>query len=151
MKRFIFRLARVLQLRVAAEREQARQLALVIREEEVRRVAYQESAWRLEEAIAQLRGTPRELSTAGTLRNLELTVLALAAERDARGGAHQEALSRVEAERQRFDQARIARLAIERLRERRWEAWGEEAAREEQREHDEAAVRRTGAGGPEVR
>ena len=142
MKRFAFRLDRLLQLRALAEREQARALALALREEERRRAAVRLSEAELAQARAQFAVTPRELSQAGTLQNLELTVLALAERVNSLSREHEESLERVESERHQFEQARMARRVIERLREQRREAWTGEVARWEQRVADETAIQR---------
>lgn len=143
MKRFTFRLERLLQLREASEKERARELAQASREEEMRRAAVVESEARLLEARAQFQSTPRELSQAGTLQNLELAMESLSANVRQLSETHEQSLERVQAERQQFDQARMARRVIERLREHRRLAWGEEFARHEQRISDETAVQRS--------
>jgi flagellar export protein FliJ len=150
MKRFAFRLERLLQLREAAERAQARQLAEALRAEAAHREAVRESEVHLAEARAQLATTPRELSQAGTLRNLELAIDALADQARMLSLTHEQSLERVEAERQGFEQARMARRVIERLREHRREAWGEELARYEQSESDENALQQARSRGREA-
>lgn len=143
MKRFVFRLERLLQLREASERERARELGEARREEELRRAAVLAGEARLLDARAQFRTTPPELSQAGTLRNLELAVESLAADLRARSDTHERSLERLEGERRQFEQARIARRVIERLREQRRLAWGEEFSRYEQAVSDETAPRRS--------
>lgn len=142
MKRFAFRLARLLDLREAEEKEQARLLGAALREEEARRIEVEASDARLAEAREQYASTPRDLSQAGTLRNLELTIEALAVENAELATRHEEALARVVAGRQAFEQARVARRVLERLREHRKEAWGAELSRYEQALSDEAALQR---------
>jgi flagellar export protein FliJ len=149
MKRFAFRLERLLQLREIAERDQARQLARALREEEARREAVVDSERRLAEARAQFATTPRELSQAGTLQNLELTIEVLAAETRELNETHEQSLAQVEAERHQFEQARMARRIIERLREHRREAWGSELSRYEQGASDETAIQRAQPGSRE--
>lgn len=146
MKRFNFRLERLLQLRETAEREQARQLAKALREEEAQRAAVVESERRLAEARAQFTTTPRELSQAGTLRNLELAIEVLAVETRERSQVHEQSLQQLEVERHRFEQARMARRVIERLREQRRETWGNELSRYEQGISDETAIQRAQPG-----
>lgn len=143
MKRFLFRLERLLQLRQASEKERARELAQATQEEEVRRAAVVESEARLLEARAQCQSTPRELSQAGTLQNLQLAMESLSADVRQLTETHEQSLERLESERQQFDQARMARRVIERLREHRRIAWGEEYARHEQRLSDETALQRS--------
>ncbi len=149
MKRFAFRLERVLQLREAAERSQALALADALREEEARRARAREGEARLTEARAQFRCTPRELSQAGTLQNLELVIEALSSEQRTLAQHHEQSLERVEAERQQFDQARRARRVLERLREQRRQAWGEARTRHEQAQSDELALQRSQRDGRE--
>jgi flagellar export protein FliJ len=149
MKRFAFRLERLLQLRELAERDQARLLAQALREEEARREALVDSERRLAEARAQFATTPRELSQAGTLQNLDLTIEVLASTMRELNQSHEQSLERVEAERHQFEQARMARRVIERLREHRREAWGSEMSRYEQGESDETAIQRAQPGARE--
>lgn len=150
MKRFSFRLERVLQLREMAEREQARALAQALREEEERRAAALAGEARLAQARHQFLETPRELSQAGTLQNLDLAVEALTAELRRLAEHHEQSLERLEAERSQFEQARMARRVIERLREQRREAWGEELSRHEQDVSDEVALQRSQRNGQEA-
>lgn len=145
MKQFTFRLERLLQLREAAEKERARQLGEALREEETRREELLASQARLEEARDQLSSTPTELNQAGTLRNLDLSLEMLAGQARSLENTHAESVEKVEEERTRFEQARVARRVIERLREHRREAWGVEANRVEQGLNDEAGQRAHGA------
>lgn len=142
MKRFAFRLERVLELRHAAEKERARELAQALTEEEAGREALRQSLARLDEARAQLKGNTGERPRAGTLRNLELSVTALARRADELQAAHEQSLERVAAERQQYEQARRDRRVLERLREQRREAWADEYQRWEQGVSDETALSR---------
>jgi flagellar export protein FliJ len=150
MKRFTFRLERLLQLREAMERDQAQRLGMALRTEEERRLAAEAGERRLAEAREQYGTTPRDLSQAGTLRNLELAVAALADELAARSRAHEESLAALETERHKFEQARMARRVLERLREHRRDTWGEELSRFEQALNDEAAIQRAQTGSRET-
>ncbi len=145
MKQFSFRLQRLLQLREAVEKERARQLGEALREEEARREALRQSQERLETARDQLMATPNEMMQAGTLRNLELSVEMLAGQARSLEDTHLKSLEKVEEERMRFEQARVARRVIERLREHRREAWDVEVNRLEQGINDEAGQRSHGA------
>ncbi len=60
------------------------------------------------------------------------------------------ATERLEAERSQFEQARMARRVIERLREQRREAWGEELSRHEQGVSDEVGLQRSQRNGQEA-
>jgi len=61
--------------------------------------------------------------------------------------AYQAAVTHRQAVLRKFEEARIARRALERVRERRRDDWRLDASRMEQREVDEVALRRTRAGG----
>ncbi len=142
MKRFAFRLERVLELRQAAEKERARELAQALNEEEAGREALRQGMASLAEARAQLFDTTGTGLRAGTLRNLELSVSALARQADDLQASHEQSLDRVEAERQHYEQARQDRRVLERLREQRRQAWAGEYQRWEQGISDETALGR---------
>lgn len=141
MKQFTFRLERLLQLREAAEKDQARQLGDALREEEARREELKASQEKLADARAQYGSRPGEMSQAGMLRNLELTIDALAGQARSLEDTHGKSLERVNEERARFEQARMAKRVIQRLREHRREAWGVEVNRQEQIQNDESGQR----------
>lgn len=142
MKRFAFRLERVLELRQAAEKERARELAQALTEEEAGREALRQGEARLAVARAQLKGAGGARPAAGTLRNLELSVAALSRQADELQATHAQCLERVAAERHQYEQARRDRRVLERLREQRREAWADEYQRWEQGISDEAALGR---------
>jgi flagellar export protein FliJ len=136
MKRFQFRLEKILQLRSRVERERAQALGRAMRAEQACREAVEEALSQLSRCNEQMAGSPEEVSTAGLLRNLGLTVEAAAqrlhlAERD-----HAEAVDERAEEQERFGQARIDRRVVERLREHQAAAHSLEASRHEQRELD---------------
>ena len=141
MKNFSFRLERVLQLRLAAEQAQARRLGEARREEAEARLFSEAGAARVAEAIAQVAATPAALRTAGTLSNLILTVEAARARAAESARAHAEAVARLEVEINGFEEARQARRAVERLKERRLESWERDMERAEQSVMDEVASR----------
>lgn len=141
MKQFTFRLERLLQLREAAEKDHARQLTDALKEEESRREEMRASQEKLAEAREQYASRPREMSQAGMLRNLKLTIEALAGQARSMEDTHGKSLERVNEERARFEQARMAKRVIQRLREHRREAWGVEMNRHEQIQNDEAGQR----------
>ena len=143
MKRFTFRLERLLQLREAAEQERARELATARHEEEARRTEVEDAARRLEDARRQAAEVRPGYTPAGTLRNLELSIGALTLQRQAAAQQHEQSLERLEAERQQYEAARRDRRVIERLREQRHAAWGEEYNRWEQGVLDETASTRS--------
>ncbi len=141
MKQFTFRLERLLQLREAAEKDRARQLGDALRDEETRRQELIAGQERLAEAQTQYSERPREMSQAGMLRNLDLTLEALANQARTLEADHLKSLDRVNQERTLYEQARMAKRAIQRLREHRKEAWGVEVNRHEQSINDEAGQR----------
>jgi flagellar FliJ protein len=148
--RFFFRLERILQLRASKEKERARALGGALREEEARRKALEEAAARLDRCGEQIVEATGKTTTAGALRNLNLAVHAAAGEVEAAEDSHRAAEANVDTEREKFGEARTERRVVERLRERRQEAWSVETSRSEQREHDEAARHRRDGMGKET-
>lgn len=142
MKRFVFRLERLLQLRESAERARARDLGIALRCEADCRAEALAGEARLVGARAQFAATSRGVAQAGTLQNLDLAIGALARESKALADLHERSLGRLEAERRQFEQARMAKRVLERLREQRRGAWHEAYNRWEQAEMDEAAGQR---------
>ena len=53
--------------------------------------------------------------------------------------SHRESLDRVRSEQERYGEAREERRVVERLREHRREAWGEDLKRDEQQDQDDLA------------
>ena len=140
MKRFEFRLERLLQLRTSAERQQARMLRQSLEAEEHKRRALEEVVSRHEEARRQLERYGPSNALAGTLVNLVRTVDALATQEQVASEKLRIVARQVGAERDRYRQARQARRVLERLRERRRMAWGLKNTREEQAVMDEVAA-----------
>jgi flagellar export protein FliJ len=136
VKRFVFRLERLLQFRARAEREQAQVLGLALREEEGRRDAMEQAADRLGRIGEQLAEGSASITSAGTLCNLGLTVKAAVGEIEAAERSHREALDKVETEQERYGVARKERRVVERLREHRQETWTADFKRYEQQEQD---------------
>ena len=96
-----------------------------------------------EERRPLLNGTAsRGVAHAGTLQNLDLAIGALARESKALADQHERSLERLELERRQFEQARMAKRVLERLREQRRSAWNEAYCRWEQGEMDESAGQR---------
>ncbi len=141
MKKFTFRLERLLELRSAFERERARELAEARRAEAERLEALEASQRRLAEATAQVSAAPAGMATAGSLCNLNLAVSRLAAEAEAASAEHQKSAAAAEQELNRFSEAATARRAVEQLKGRRYADWSEAANRAEQQENDETALR----------
>jgi flagellar FliJ protein len=142
MKRFRFRLERLLDLRSRAEREQARAYAQAIREEEEQRRVREAARDRLERCGEELAGATGGLTNAGTLRNLDLTVRAAANELEAAAESHEAAQDDLRTEADRFGEARKERRVVERLRERRRGDWEKQSGQDEQRECDALAQQR---------
>lgn len=143
---FTFRLDRLLRLRTQAEQARARDLATAALVEEQRRRAVQQAAERLDRISDQMKAVTGQVASAGTLRNLGLTVESVTREIDLAATSHAEASEARSAEEERFLAARRDRRVVERLREIRESAWREEANRLEQKDQDEIALRRHGNG-----
>jgi flagellar export protein FliJ len=140
MKSFVFSLERLLRLRAQREREQAKVLGQAARDEAARREALADAVRRLDRFNTQV-GSTGGVATAGTLRNLALTVAAAADQVEQAEGSHRDAEGALEVEQERFGAARRDRRVLERLREQRQATWSVEAARAEQQEIDEIARR----------
>lgn len=139
MKRFSFRLERLLQLRESAEKERARLLGVALQAEDAARIAADEGQARLDEAREQYSQISRAPAQAGLLRNLELSVDQLSHQVALLREAHAKSSARVEEERVQFEEARMAKRVIERLKQQRRDAWNVELARYEQGLSDETA------------
>lgn len=148
MKGFIFRLERVFRLRAQVERQRAESLARAIRDEQERRDAVDRATARLEQCSAQATGTEGRIVAAGSLNNLGMTISAAAHQIEAAQASHDQAIEAVESEQERFGRARMERRVVERLRERRHDAWEVEQSRVEQREQDGIAANRRSQEGP---
>jgi flagellar FliJ protein len=148
VKGFVFRLARVLQLRCGVERQRARELGDAIQQELARRETLERAEERLGRMGEQLSGANENVAPAGTLQNLHLTVEAAADQLDQAAESHAAAEKVVESEQERFGEARRDRKVLEHLRDRRRADWNQESSRQEQRELDEIARRRRVGGDP---
>jgi len=147
VKRFSFRLERLRQLREHAERAQARTLGAAMREEQERRDVLEQASDELarcrEQAADAATAEPR---AAGTLCNLDLTRGAAAERVDAAAESLDAAEGVVDVERERFGERRRDLRTVEKLKEKKLEAWRGETAREERREIDGVAQDRHGTG-----
>jgi flagellar export protein FliJ len=141
MKRFAFRLERLLGLRAATEREQARVFGVKARAaEQAGRRAAAGSA--LEREAARQAASARTIPTpAGAIANLGIAVDLAATERARSATAHVEADVEREDARRNYQTARIDRRVLERLKEVRHSDWNVEASREDRRAMDEIALR----------
>ena len=142
MKKFSFRLDRLLDLRSLKEREQAAVLGRALQDETASREALENAQERLGEAREQAAPGPGRVSAAGTLHNLGLTVAAAATQRDEAAVSQGDAERTLEAERDRYEATQRDRRVVERLRENRLEDWTREAGRKEQQETDGVALDR---------
>jgi flagellar FliJ protein len=147
MKRFKFRLERLLALRSRLEREQAKALGHAIQVETAQRQVREEAAERWGQCESELAGATGPVASAGMLRNLDLTLRAAAQDLDAAETSHHQAEDRVRDEQERFGEARKDRRVVERLRERRHGEWERKSERWEQGELDGIARNRWLSGG----
>jgi flagellar FliJ protein len=143
VKRFAFRLERIRELRERAERERAAALGIAMRAE-------QESAeglarahrdqQRARESAAEAAGA--QVLPAGTLGNFDLARGAAAIRVEAAGEDLEGARARVDEEQVSYRESRRDLRVIEKLKDKRFEAWREAGAREEQKETDSVALNR---------
>jgi flagellar protein FliJ len=147
MKKFTFRLDRILDLREKTEKEQARILRDAMVDEDARRRSLEEAEARLDRCAEQIVDASEAVTTAGTMQNLAMTIHAAAGQVEVAEVSHQNAEETVRTERDVFAAARKDRRIVERLREKRHEEWELEAGRVEQRTLDAIAHHRRAAGG----
>lgn len=143
MKRFTFRLERLLKLRRTFEREQAKTLGRVIQAEERERENREQQEVRHAEARRQLAELSPEGTRAGLLVNLERSVRAIGKQADAARETHRRAVEQVTHERERYTEVRKDRRTLERLREKKRADWETETTRQEQAAIDEVAARQS--------
>ncbi len=145
--KFTFRLQRLLELREAAEKQQASALHAAAGVEAEERDAAQARSEQLEAVQDQLSSATEETRAAGLFQVYGLTRDAAREQRDAQDEALRDAEAARAAEEARYQEARMARRAVERLRGRREEEWLTESGRQEQKEQDEVAQRQSRSGG----
>lgn len=145
MKRFTFRLERLRELRERAEREQASVLGAAMREEQLERDAL-ERARRDYDRIGEQTGRAAESAPlpAGLLGGLGLARDAAGARIDAAAEAVKSAQVKVGEELERYGERRRDLRVVEKLKEKRLEAWKDDASRTEQKDVDDVALRRRG-------
>jgi flagellar export protein FliJ len=136
---FTFRLQRLIEWRTFEERQQAALLHQAARLEEEHRQKMEASAAHLESVSQQL--TEPEAETAGMLQNYGLIVSAARHQVKAAAQQRERARAARAVEQERFEAARIARRAIERLRELRHAEWILQDRRSDQQATDEVARR----------
>ncbi len=143
MKRFTFRLERIRELRERVERERAAALGFAMRAEQESLEDLARARRDLEragESAAEAAGA--QVLPAGTLGNFDLSRDAAAARIEAAGDDLDAARVRVGDEQERYGVARRDLRVVERLKEKRFEAWREAGAREDQKETDSVALNR---------
>lgn len=142
MKRFAFRLERLLQLRERAERTQAAELGAAMREEDARRASLDQAAAALERAAAQDAHGEAGPLTVGDLQSRELAKESMAERVEARHEALEEAVEKRVVEQATWQDKRRDRRSVEKLKDKRFEAWREDLSREEQKTLDALAQNR---------
>ncbi len=150
MKRFGFRLERLLDLRSSAERHQARVLGDALQQEDRARQELEQIATRRAEARRQMEQYGPSHARAGTLLNLVQTVDAFLIQERAAGEVLRDASRRVGIERDRYQEALREKRVLERLRKRARTEWALSVAREEQAASDEVAGRRASRNGLKI-
>lgn len=149
MKRFRFRLERLLALREQAERLQAAALGTAMRDEQREREALaraRETETRAADQAAQLGAA--ETTTAGARAHLDLVRHAAGRVAESAEEEVASASARTDVERQAFGETRRDRRTVERLKEKRQVTWIDELGREERKDMDDVAQRlRTPKGG----
>lgn len=148
MKRFNFRLDRVLELREAAERLQAGVLGRANEIAAERQRESEASASQLAIVQAQAGQTGDVPTAAGLRAAIGMTMQAAQVQVELNEAALLEAQLQHAEEMARFAEARMARRTIERLKEQRAADWVEAANRAEQGDIDEIAQRHSARGGP---
>jgi len=142
MKKFRFRLDRVLSLRERAEQERAQQMAIARASEESERERLAHARDALARAGDAATPSPGTAIRAGALRNARLSVDAARGALDSCHDAHRRAIEHMVREEVRFGEARRDRRVLERLKERRLADWREDVDGAEQGAIDEIAQRR---------
>lgn len=142
MKRFAFRLERLLQLRERAERTQAAELGAAMREEEARRQTLEQAEAALARATEQGASAAQEPLTAGTLQSMEYAKQAMAVRVAAEAEALAAASEKREVEQLSWQDRRRDRRTVEKLKEKRLDTWREDMSRDEQKTIDDLAQNR---------
>jgi flagellar export protein FliJ len=141
MKKFSFRLERLLHLKQGAEDQQAKKLVNSMQSAEEVRARAENSAGRKEEAEKQMGDIRTGGIPAGVLHAAELALRAVRGKSDSDARDYRTAKANVVGEEARFHEARKERRSLERLREKHHHAWSSELKRYEQAETDAIAAR----------
>ena len=136
-----FRLDRFLKLRQHAERERAEALGAAVQAEEESKRNAESTAERVRAVADGITTEKGGISAAGVLHNLGMMLEAAVQQAENAKDQHRDKQKETDAERELWGKARVERRMIERLRQRRKDAWTTDAAREEQRDMDETAAR----------
>ena len=140
MKRFAFRLERLRELRVRAERDRAAALGAAMREEQEHRDALADAREALERTGDQAADAAGGGAlAAGMLNNFGLARGAAEQRVDSVSRSLEAASARVDEERERWGEARRDLRVLEKLKEKRFDDWRVESSRAEQKETDEVA------------
>jgi flagellar FliJ protein len=142
MRAFGFRLARLLELRQATERNQAAELGRAAGAEAEKSKQVETSSAQLEAVRGQAAANETP-TAAGLLGAYRLAVQAASVQAESDAKALDQARVTRDKENDRYTVARQDRQVIERYREKRLETWQTETARSEQQVQDEVAQRRS--------
>jgi len=141
MKKFSFRLERLLHLKQSAEDQRAKQLANSMQAAAAVEERAAESARRKGQGEKQVSDIRSAGLPAGVLQIAEMALRAVRGKSDHDARDYRTAQAHVAGEEARFHEARKERLSLERLREKQEDTWLQDARRYEQTEIDEIAAR----------
>jgi flagellar FliJ protein len=142
MKKFRFRLDRVLSLRERAEQERAQEMARARAAEQAGRDRLARARETLDRAGDAATPPAGSAMSAGAMQNARLSVDAARGALDSCHDAHRQAIEHMVREELRFGEARRDRRVLERLKERRLADWREDMEGAEQGAIDEIAQQR---------
>lgn len=143
MKRFSFRLERLRELRERTERERATELGGAMREEQAQQEALDRARFELARATVQAASLAGCAPVAaGLLQNIDRARTFAEGRVDAATDSLQTASDRVGEERERYGLARRDLRVVENLKQKRFDSWREQGAREERNEADDVAQHR---------
>jgi flagellar export protein FliJ len=141
MTQFRFRLRSLLELREAMEKMQGREVGHADSAAQEKRDESHASENQLQQVQEQAGSTVGEMVPAGSYHVMGLSIAAAQVRADADAEAVREAEARHAEELKRYNEARTARRALEKLRERRVADWQTDEGRRERAETDEVARR----------
>jgi flagellar export protein FliJ len=141
MKRFSFRLSRLLNVKHGLEQLEAKKLTEASETADQRLRAAEESNARKRAAEDQMTRVRQEPMAAGVMHVMERALRAVRGRAQADGRDYQSAIAEVETQRGRYLEARRERHALERLRDKQRRVWEQEVSSMEQKEMDGTASR----------